>query len=243
MIRIEPLAGNKVSSNGVSCACLLIVRDSEDTIARCLDSILKANAFDQIVLVLDTRTKDNTPEILDSMAAMNPAITLAWYNWDKDDFSAARNQTLLLGETKYGFWMDSDDELIDTDSVNMLLARPGDAAYYYNIIIPTPYGRTVYTKHLRLFPMLPGVRWELPIHEQLAFSLRERGIPEIPTPYRILHLGYTSDEQIEGKHRRYLGIMEKWLREHPGPSQQRDYIMERASESRAYLEAKARRAI
>lgn len=221
-----------------SCSCLMIVRDSERTIQDCMDSLLKANCFDKFIIILDTRTRDRTPEILAWLQAINPKFQVSWYEWKTDEFDRARNQALKYADTKYGFWMDSDDVLLDIGGLYSLLINPLGAAYYFNIVIPTPFGYETGTKHLRLFPILPGVSWELPVHEQLAFSLRALGVPEIPTPYRILHLGYDTEERVTGKHQRYYTIMSKYLREHPEDSPQTRYIREQAGVSRTYLKAK-----
>ena len=221
-----------------SCSCLMIIRDSEWTIWDCINSVIKANCFDKFILVMDTRTKDRTPEILAYLQQLNAKVILAWYKWKSDRFDTARNETLKYVDTDYGFWMDSDDILLDPAGLRGLLANPGGAAYYFNILIPTPWGDMQGTKHLRLFPILPGVKWELPVHEQLAFSLRALGVPELPTPYRILHVGYTTEDVVTDKHRRYYGIMSKYLKKHPEESPQTQYIREQAQVSRGYLKSK-----
>jgi len=221
-----------------SCSCLMIVRDSERTIQDCMDSLLKANCFDKFIIILDTRTRDRTPEIFAWLQSINPKFQVSWYEWKSDEFDRARNQALQYADTAYGFWMDSDDVLLDIGGIYSLLINPLGAAYYFNILIPTPWGDMQGTKHLRLFPILPGVKWELPVHEQLAFSLRALGVPELPTPYRILHVGYTTEDVVTDKHRRYYGIMSKYLKKHPEESPQTQYIREQAQVSRGYLKSK-----
>lgn len=221
-----------------SCSCLMIIRDSERTVWDCLNSVIKANCFDKFIVVMDTRTKDKTPEIMAYLKELNRKFIVTWYEWKSDRFDVARNQTLPYVDTDYAFWMDSDDILLDPGGLHGLLMNPGGAAYYFDILIPTPWGITQGTRHLRLFPILPGVKWELPVHEQLAFSLRALGVPELPTPYRILHLGYVSEDVVTKKHKRYYGIMSQYLREHREDSPQTQYIKEQAQVSRGYLEAK-----
>ncbi len=221
-----------------SCACLMIVRDADQTVEGCLNSVLEAGAFDQIIIVIDSRTKDRTSEILSGYALRYANIELYLYKWQNQDFSEARNYGLERAKTQYAFWIDADDVVLDPAGIRRLLERPMGAAYYFRVLIPGPGGSYQETKHLRLFPLLPGVRWELPVHEQVIFSLRRAGVREIDTKYRILHLGYTSNEVVSQKHLRNYRIMHTWLpkgknKEHLG----RRYIEKQYEKSRRYLSA------
>lgn len=228
----------------VSCACMIIVRDAENTIAQCFDSILKANCFDQLIIIQDDRTRDRTPEIIENIKRLQGEnLIYRWYNWKDYDFSAARNEAMRYVKAKYGFWMDSDDVLIDSFGVSQLLRYPGGHSYHFKVIIPGPnWSNTSIINHLRLFPMLPGVRWELPIHEQIAFSLRERGVKEIETPYRILHLGYLKSEDVDKKHKRNFNIMVDWLSKNKENSDRRRYLLDRYNDSVTYMKLRGEKA-
>ena len=223
-------------ANRASCSCMIIVRDAEDTIFKCLDSLFLARCFDQIIIIQDTRTKDRTPGIIAHMQTSHPEITYEWHKWVNYDFSAARNKALTYVKCKYGFWMDSDDMLIDGYGVRELLKNPGGNAYKFKVICPGPdWTNETVVEHLRLFPIIPGLKWELPVHEQIAFKLREARIPEVQTPYRILHTGYLKGIDVQNKHERNFRIMEKWLKENPEDSQMRRYLNERYQESLKYI--------
>jgi len=234
MITIIPHQANRTT-----CACMMIVRDAEDTIFNCLDSLYLARCFDQIIIIQDERTSDRTPAIISYMQTSHPEILFNWHKWVNYDFAEARNKALTYVKCKYGFWMDSDDMLLDGYGVRELLKNPGGNAYLFKVICPGPDWKSESSvNHLRLFPMVPGLSWELPVHEQIAFKLREAKVKEILTPFRILHTGYLKGTDVEKKHERNFSIMEKWLRENPEDTQQRRYLNERYQESLKYINAK-----
>ena len=89
----------------------MIVRDEEDVLGRCLESV--ADLVDEIVIV-DTGSKDKTREI-------------AWRYTDKiydfewiDDFSAARNYSFSQASCEYCMWLDADDVLEPLDREKFL---------------------------------------------------------------------------------------------------------------------------
>lgn len=221
----------------VSCSCLMIVRDAEKTIEACLRSVIRSGCFDRIVIVQDTRIQDPTRLILSDYAKIvrYPPITLSWHKWKGEDYSEARNRTLEYADTQYGYWIDADEVLMDAAGIRRILEYPAGAAYHIWQISPTPDRAIVKTHQLRLFPILTGVKWELPVHEQLAFSLRRLGIPEHMTRYRVWHLGYSSEEGNRSKHRRYAAIMKRWLAGHKTENRERGYIQEQYKSSSDYL--------
>lgn len=221
-----------------SCACMIIVRDAEKYIEKCLNSVLKTNCFDQVICILDDRSKDQTADILAFFERFNPGFLVKSFTWSKNDFSAARNEAFKYVQTKYAFWLDSDDVILDDHGIKALLKYPAGKAYYFKVLLPQADGFST-VDHIRLFPMFPGIKWELPVHEQIAFSIRSRGIEEVKTPYRILHLGYTDPSEIGKKHKRNLEIMTRYLQEHQEDTPQTRYIRERYNVSMLYEKARS----
>ena len=80
----------------------MIVRDNERTIRACLGSIRPW--VDEIVVV-DTGSADATPRICEEYGAI--VYEWAW----RDDFAAARNESLNHATGEWIFWMDSDDTI------------------------------------------------------------------------------------------------------------------------------------
>jgi len=200
-----------------------------------MDSLLESNCFDEFILTLDTRTRDRTPGILAGYASRYPQIRLLWHDWRTQDYSAARNHGLQYARTERLYWQDGDEILLDPAGIGALLRNPEPRAYHIWQISPVPFDDPVWTHQLRLWPNLTGVKWELPIHEQLAFSIRRLGIPETITPYCVWHFGYALPETNTKKHRERAKVMRDWLRKHPQQDQKRAYIQEQYASSMAYL--------
>lgn len=86
----------------MSISLCMIVRDEEEVLGRCLDSVGKL--VDEIIIV-DTGSTDRTREV--AAAYTDRIYDFAW----ADDFAAARNFSLDKGQMEYLMWMDADDVL------------------------------------------------------------------------------------------------------------------------------------
>lgn len=219
-----------------TCACVMIIRDEEKTIRKCLDSVLKSGCFEQIIIVLDSRSKDNTAAILQEYSRRYPEIKVVWYVWKKQDYSAARNVGLMYATTAdYAFWIDGNEVLLDGHELYRILLNPGGKAYYVQNISRLSDGNILSVPQVKLFPLVPGVRFELPVHEQVAFNTRSLGIPEVQSKVRVLHLGYLSDD-VGLKHRLYYSIMSDFLRRYRKDDAKRKYILSQYVKSKRYVE-------
>src|SRR5438034_9958837 len=100
------------------CACM-IVRDEEDNLGRCLDSL--KGAVDEIIVV-DTGSVDRTVEIAQAHGAR--VFPFKWI----DDFAAARNESLRQAQSDWVIWIDADDELVEESAgaLRRLCATPGN---------------------------------------------------------------------------------------------------------------------
>ncbi|MBR2383356.1 MAG: glycosyltransferase [Anaerotignum sp.] len=84
----------------VKISLCMIVRDEEDVLARCLESV--SDVVDEIIIV-DTGSVDRTKEIAAEFT--DKIYDFLWC----DDFSAARNFAFSKGTGEYLMWMDADD--------------------------------------------------------------------------------------------------------------------------------------
>ena len=84
----------------ITTSLCMIVRDEEDVLERCLESI--ADVVDEIIIV-DTGSLDNTKKIAKKFT--NRIYDFPWI----DDFAAARNFAFSKGRGDYLMWMDADD--------------------------------------------------------------------------------------------------------------------------------------
>ena len=82
----------------------MIVRDEEDVLGRCLDSV--RGLVDEIVIA-DTGSEDSTRAI--ALRYTDKVYDFTWV----DDFSAARNFAFSKASGDYLLWLDADDVIED----------------------------------------------------------------------------------------------------------------------------------
>jgi glycosyltransferase involved in cell wall biosynthesis len=82
---------------------IIIARDEESNIGRCINS--QVDVIDNIVVIIDSRTKDATFNIASSYKNVNCEI-IEWRGY-------AKTKTYALSKTKYDWvlWIDADEEL------------------------------------------------------------------------------------------------------------------------------------
>lgn len=85
----------------------MIVKNEEEVLARCLDSV--KGIFDEIIIV-DTGSSDETKEI--AQIYTDKIYDFEWC----DDFSQARNYAFSKATSDYIMWLDADDILKEEDN-------------------------------------------------------------------------------------------------------------------------------
>lgn len=194
----------------------MIVRDEEENLPRCLDSV--AGLVDEIVLV-DTGSADHTVSLARSYGAR--VFRLEW----PENFAMARNFSLDQATRQWIFCLDADEELAPAGraSFRPLLAREGVEGYLSTILnlVDNPAGEREILRHssLRLFRNRPGYRFRGPLHEEILTSIRESSPQAViaASPVEIIHHGYTSPAKAaRNKAGRNLGILRQALAGNPG---------------------------
>lgn len=89
----------------------MIVKDEEEVLARCLDSVKEI--ADEIIIV-DTGSKDNTKKIAKQYTDF--VFDFEWI----DDFAAARNFSFSKATMQYCLWLDADDMILEEDKEKFL---------------------------------------------------------------------------------------------------------------------------
>lgn len=98
----------------ITISLCMIVKNEEDVIARCLDSV--QDIADEIIVV-DTGSNDCTKEIVQKYT--HKLYDFPWIN----DFSAARNFAFNLATQDYILWLDADDVILETDREKLLVLK------------------------------------------------------------------------------------------------------------------------
>ena len=191
-----------------SLSCCLIVKDGAETLERCLASV--AGIADEIVVV-DTGSTDDSLRVAEKYGARTGSF--AWI----DDFAAARNASLELAMGDWILWMDADDYLspADADKVELAKRLKPDRGLYFTLVNEGGEDRSRF-RQVKMFPNLPEIRFERPVHETVVPSLERLGIPIVPTDAEVRHTGYADTSEKMRKQRHYLSLMLKWLEGAPG---------------------------
>ena len=177
----------------------MIVRNNEQTIRPCLESI---RPWVDEMIVVDTGSTDSTPQICRELGAF--VVDWAW----RDDFSAARNESLRHATGEWLFWMDSDDTI--PQDCGQRLRRLVDAAhtpntlgYVIQVHCPGPGGDlhdVTAVDHVKLFRNRPDLTFEHRIHEQILPAIRRVGGKVEFTDIYVVHSG--ADHTPAGRERK-----------------------------------------
>ena len=196
---------------GARISLTMIVKNEEHALPACLEA---ARPWVDEIVVLDTGSTDRTREI----AARFDARVYEW-TW-RDDFAAARNESLRYATGDWILALDADEVLTPESgpALRRVCDDPGNVVGYdIKIVCPREGdgGLVRLNWFPRLFRNLPGVRWEGVIHEQVVTSLAGRG-PIVKCPVEVLHSGYTlSHDAMQAKARRNIALLERQLRDEP----------------------------
>lgn len=98
----------------ITISLCMIVKNEEDTIERCLESV--KDIVDEIIIV-DTGSNDKTKELAEKFTSK-----IYDFQWI-DDFSAARNFSFSKATQDYILWLDADDVLLPEDTEKFKLLR------------------------------------------------------------------------------------------------------------------------
>jgi glycosyltransferase involved in cell wall biosynthesis len=183
----------------------MIVKDEEENLPTLLASI---KGLANEVIVVDTGSKDDTVRIARDFGAR-----VYHFPW-RDDFSAARNESLKHATKDFILWLDGDDEVKRGEHQKIrahLRRHPGTGAY-----LRTYVEGEGQAQQLRILPNHRGIRFEGRIHEQAIHCLEAKGIPAYRCDAAIIHHGYEKPGALVEKLRRNRKILEEELDERPG---------------------------
>jgi tetratricopeptide (TPR) repeat protein len=191
----------------------MIVKDEAADLARCLGSV--AGLVAEAVLV-DTGSADRTKEVAIQLGAR--VFDFPWC----DNFAAARNESLTHATGDWILWLDAD-ELLDLENrqklarlLTSLASNPAVAYLMKQRSAPTDrFGVATVTDHLRLFPNLPGLRWQYRVHEQILPALSQIGLEVRQVDITIEHLGYRDPAVVRHKWARNRRLLQIDHAEHP----------------------------
>lgn len=140
----------------------MIVKDEEQTLARCLNC---ASTFADEIIIVDTGSTDKTVEIARSFTDK-----VFFFEWC-DDFSAARNFSFSKAECELVMWLDADDVITPDNAQKIAALKDGggfDAAYLkYAAAFDGDMPTFVYFRE-RIFRRSQNFKWEGAVHEVIS---------------------------------------------------------------------------
>ncbi|MBE7088287.1 MAG: glycosyltransferase family 2 protein [Clostridiales bacterium] len=141
----------------------LIVKDEEEVLPRCLNSI--KDLADEIIIV-DTGSTDDTVKIAKSYGAQ--VFSFAWVN----DFSKARNFSFSKANCDYIMWLDADDVVSEQNAkkiINLKGEMQNFDVIFLNYCAAFENGTPtfVYSRE-RIFRKNCNFKWEGMVHEAVS---------------------------------------------------------------------------
>lgn len=159
--------GMKEVGRMITISLCMIVKNEQEVLSRCLESV--KGVFDELVIV-DTGSTDRTKEI--ALAYTDKVHDFQWV----DDFSAARNHSFGLATKEYIMWLDADDVLLEEDRTELVrlketLSAPIDAAMMrYDYGFDGAGNVTLSFYRERLVRRDRNFVWQEPVHEHIKTS-------------------------------------------------------------------------
>lgn len=150
-----------------SISLCMIMRNEEETIERCLQSV--EPLVDEIIMV-DTGSTDQTKEIVQKYT--DRVYDFVWI----DDFSAARNYSFQLATQDYILWLDADDVLSEEDQVKLRKLKQtidssvDSVTMIYHYAFDEFGNPTVRFRRNRLVKRAKQFQWQGAVHEYLSVS-------------------------------------------------------------------------
>lgn len=151
----------------ITISLCMIVKNEEDTLKRCIDSV--KDIVDEINIV-DTGSTDKTREIAAGLTKR--VYDFKWIN----DFSAARNFSYSKATKDYILILDADDVLLEEDREklkNLKKTLPPEVDIVlmpYNVGFDSSGNVTLSYYRERLSRRSKNFQWQEPVHEHLSYS-------------------------------------------------------------------------
>ncbi|MBN7772600.1 glycosyltransferase [Clostridium aminobutyricum] len=151
----------------ITISLCMIVKNEEETLARCLNSVQEI--VDEIIIV-DTGSVDLTKKIASEFT--DKIFDFQWI----DDFSAARNESFSKAAKEYILWLDADDILLPEDiekfkHLKQTLSSDVDVVMMqYNTVFDKQGRPTFSYKRERLVKRISHFLWKEPVHEYIQMN-------------------------------------------------------------------------
>ena len=198
----------------ITVSLCMIVKNEEDTLPRCLESV---QGLVEEIIVVDTGSRDRTRETARELGAK--VYEFPWV----EDFSQARNFSFSKATQQYCLWLDADD-VIDPEyregflELKALLPPQTDVVMLPYHIAFDQRGEPTFTYFReRLIRRLSGLKWRGAVHEAIppvgnviywekaAVSHRKTRPSDPDRNLRIYQAQLAAGKQLEPRQQFYYG--------------------------------------
>ena len=200
-------------------AACLIVKDGEDTLARCLKSI--RDHVDEIIIGVDKTTTDETRAIAARyVKGFSPRADLLFDIDSPMDtgFDEARNRVISKAQADWIIWLDADEVLFHGGNLRKYLRQNAFDAYavrqlHYSV---EPPGVMKVDLPSRIFRNRKGIKFFGVVHEHPEVEINEGiGPVMVISDLDIAHYGYSTELVRRRRFERNIGLLIKDREKYP----------------------------
>lgn len=185
----------------------MIVKNEEDVLARCLESV--KDYVDEMIIV-DTGSTDQTKQIAESYGAK-----VYDYTWDHH-FAKARNVAKEKATSDWIVQLDADEYFLEGEAkkIKEAIEQTDKMSIRIQISNFVTDNRNSTHSYARIFKNIPEIRYENAIHEQVLFNGKPMQTEE--STIRIMHTGYIEETYLKkNKHERNVKLIKEELKRKP----------------------------
>lgn len=215
--KVEKIVVHK--SKDIAISVIVLCKNEERCIKRCLDAIMAEIDFDDEVIVIDTGSIDKTLEIIMS-PEYSEKIRVVEKKWDSN-FAEIRNYGLSISKKEWIFFIDAD-EIIERGSIANLKSNLQEINVLNLDIVCCPAiinieGRHVVQTVRRIIPNTEKIRYFGKIHEEPRYVDGGKQCNFIAFDNVILqHDGYMESVILDkNKQQRNITLLEFVIKEEP----------------------------
>jgi glycosyltransferase involved in cell wall biosynthesis len=207
-------------NNSSPLSLCLIVKNESKYLEKC---VLSAKDIVSQVIIVDTGSTDNTPEIAKSLTSEYYQIPFS------NDFSKARNYALQFVKTPWVLFLDADERFEEIDRDNLLECvqnAPSQVQGYqltrYNFF---GTGGWYTSKNLKVFRNCEEIKYEGTVSESVTQSICRNGGQIVDANVLLNHYGHCRDVVSRDKKAHfYLKLMQDEVALQPSNSRLMGYI-------------------
>lgn len=206
------------AKNDIALSYIVICKNSQSTIERCLNSIYKNMTARDELIVLDTGSTDRTVQLIEKTV---PKVRILVTNWT-NDFARARNIALKSASKDWVFFVDSDEWLDSEDGTSLeAIIKKAQTKKLNFVINPTFSDSTgqIYQTVGRIFPTNASFHYYAKIHEEIRKNDKKLGYDVkhfVSADVIIYHDGYNKEViQEKNKIKRNISLLQEMVHEEP----------------------------